>query len=93
MGLRLPYLSPYIAGMKTTVEISDDLLRQAKEYAARRGIPLREVIEFGLQQDLQGNRSLRRPFRLKSVTTKGEVLICDRDWSTIRSLIYEGHGG
>jgi len=48
MGLRLPYLSPYIAGMKTTVEISDDLLRQAKEYAARRGIPLREHIGLSI---------------------------------------------
>jgi hypothetical protein len=79
--------------MKTTVEISDDLLRQAKEYAARNGIPLRAVIEFGLQQALQEGRPSRRPFRLKSVTTKGEGLICDGDWSTIRSLIYEGHGG
>jgi hypothetical protein len=79
--------------MKTTVEISDDLLRQAKEYAARHGIPLREVFEHGLQQVLQGGKSSRRPFRLKSVTTKGEGLICDGDWSTIRSLIYDGHGG
>ena len=79
--------------MKTTVEISDDLLRQAKEYAARHGITLREVIEFGLQEALQGSKRSRRPFRLKSVTTKGEGLVCDGDWSTIRSLIYDGHGG
>lgn len=32
-------------------------------------------------------------FRLKTITTKGEGLVCDRGWSTIRSLIYEGHGG
>ena len=78
--------------MKTTVVLSDDLLRQAKEYAARHGIPLREVIEFGLQLALQAKKPSRRPFRLKTVTTKGEGLICDGDWSTIRSLIYDGHG-
>jgi hypothetical protein len=79
--------------MKTTVEISDDLLRQAKEYAARHGIPMREVIERGLQLVLQAKKPSRRPFRLKTVTTKGEGLVCDGEWSTIRSLIYEGHGG
>lgn len=79
--------------MKTTVELSDDLLRQAKEYAARHGIPMREVIELGLQLALQAKRSARRSFRLKTITTKGEGLICDGDWSTIRSLIYDGHGG
>lgn len=79
--------------MKTTVELSDDLLRQAKEYAARHGIPMREVIELGLQLALQAKRPSHRPFRLKTITTKGEGLICDGDWSTIRSLIFEGHGG
>jgi len=79
--------------MKTTVEISDDLFRQAKEYAARHGVPMRKVIEHGLQLALQAKRPSRRPFRLKTVTTKGEGLICDGDWSTIRSLIYDGHGG
>ncbi len=79
--------------MKTTVEISDDLFRRAKEYAARHGIPMREVIERGLQLALQAKRPSRHPFRLKTVTTRGEGLICDGDWSTIRSLIYEGHGG
>ena len=79
--------------MKTTVEISDDLLREAKEYAARCGIPMHEVIELGLQMALQAKKPSRRPFRLKTITTKREGLICDGDWSTIRSLIYDGHGG
>ncbi len=79
--------------MKTTVEIPDDLLREAKEYAARQGIPLREVIELGLQLALHPKRPSRSSFRLKTVTTKGEGLVCDGEWSTIRSLIYDGHGG
>jgi hypothetical protein len=79
--------------MKTTVEIPDDLLRQAKEYAARHGIPMRDVIQLGLELALQARRPSRRRFRLKTITTKGQGAICDGDWSTIRSLIYEGHGG
>jgi len=79
--------------MKTTVEISDDLLKQAKEYAARMGIPMRAVIELGLQLALHSKKPSQRPFRLKTITTRGEGLVCEEDWSVIRSFIYEGHGG
>lgn len=79
--------------MKTTVEISDILFRQAKEHAARHGISLREVFERGLAMALQNSPPSGRRFRLKTVTTKGEGLACDSDWATIRALIYEGHGG
>ena len=78
--------------MKTTVEIPDALFREAKEYAAREGIPVREVFERGLRLVTEGGRPRRR-FRLRTVTTKGEGLVCDGDWHTIRSMIYEGHGG
>jgi hypothetical protein len=79
--------------MKTTVEIPEALFRQAKEYAARHGVPLREVFERGLQTVLRGSVPAPRRFRLKTITTKGEGLVCEGDWGTIRSLIYEGHGG
>ena len=78
--------------MKTTVEIPDALFRDAKEYAVHHGIPLREVFERGLRSVLAGPEPGRR-FRLRTVTTKGEGMVCDPDWQTIRSLIYEGHGG
>ena len=79
--------------MKTTVEIPDRLFRDVKEYAARNGIPIRAVLEMGLRAVLEGPAPKRKRFRLKTVTTKGQGLACDGDWSTIRSLIYEGHGG
>ena len=79
--------------VKTTVELPDALFREAKEYAARHGVPMREVMERGLRLVLSESRPARRRFRLKTVTTKGEGLVCDPDWATIRSLIYEGHGG
>ena len=79
--------------MKTTVEISDTLLRQVKEYAARHGIPMREVFERGLRTALRRSPLPARRYRMKSITTKGEGLVCGEDWGTIRSLVYEGHGG
>jgi hypothetical protein len=38
--------------VKTTVEISDSLFREAKEYAAKQGITLREVFERGLRMTI-----------------------------------------
>ena len=87
-----PYLW-YLPLMKTNVEISDSLYRQAKQYAARHSIPLREVFERGLTSVLQDAAPARRRFRLKTITTKGEGLGCNGDWATVRSLIYEGRGG
>jgi hypothetical protein len=78
--------------VKTTVEIPDALFREAKAYAAREGIPVREVFERGLRLVTEGGQPRRR-FRLRTVTTKGEGLVCDGDWHTIRSMIYEGQGG
>ena len=34
-----------------------------------------------------------RPFRLKTVITSGEGLAIDGEWTEVRSLIYEEHGG
>jgi hypothetical protein len=79
--------------MKTIVEIPDALFRDAKKYAAQHGIPLRQVFEQGLQIVVYGSNRAGRRFRLKTVTTKGDGLATDGDWSTIRSMIYEGHGG
>jgi hypothetical protein len=78
--------------VKTTVEIPDRLFREAKEYAARHGVPMRAVVELGLRRVLE-DPPPRRHFRLKTITTKGQGLACDADWSAIRSLVYEGHGG
>jgi hypothetical protein len=79
--------------MKTTVEVPDGLFREAKAYAARHGVPVREVFERGLRMVLEGAPAGQRRFRLKTITTKGQGVSCDTDWNTIRSMIYEGHGG
>lgn len=79
--------------MKTTVEIPDALFREAKEYAARNGVPLRDLVERGLRSVVESKPPSARRLKLKTVITKGEGLACDGDWSAIRSMIYEGHGG
>ena len=79
--------------MKTTVDLPDPLLRQAKAFALEQGVPLREVFEVALVMLLREKPAAPGGFRLETITTKGEGLQIDGDWSEIRSLIYEGHGG
>ena len=50
--------------MKTTVEVPDDLYRQAKAEAALRGRKFRELVEEGLRLVLQAPRRTRRQPRL-----------------------------
>jgi len=50
--------------MRTTVEISDDLFRQAKSRAALEGIRLRDLVEKGLRQVLSAPTQPAKPKRL-----------------------------
>lgn len=45
--------------MKTTVEVNDDLLRRAKQVAAREGVTLKVIFEEGLRLTLA--ERCRRP--------------------------------
>jgi hypothetical protein len=42
--------------MKTTIEIADSLLDEAKRLAARRGVTLRTVVEEGLRHVVKAER-------------------------------------
>lgn len=68
--------------MRTTIEISDELLRQAKKRAADEGTPLRKVIEAALHFYL-GRRPKNKGYELKWRTEKGRMLpgvrLDDRD--------------
>jgi len=68
--------------MKTTVEPSDELLGEAKAFAARNGMSLRQVIEESLRSVLHWPPASAQRLRLKTVTTKGEGLLTDSDWNT-----------
>ncbi len=78
--------------MKTTLDISEETLRQVKSIAAREGLPMREVFERGMRAYVAGAVP-SKPFRLRTITTKGQGLVKPHDWQEIRELIYEGQGG
>ena len=58
--------------MRTTIEISDELLRQAKKKAADSRMPLREVVEAALRAYLSSRRP-RAGFHLRWKTDKGRL--------------------
>ena len=81
--------------MKTTVEISDALLAEAKKVAAREGTTVRTLIEQGLRHALTG-RAKRGHFKLRKASFKGRGLSADArgaSWQQLRELAYEGRGG
>lgn len=84
-----------VAHMKTTVEIAEPLLREAKEVASREGTTLRELIEAGLRTAVEERRT-EGGFRLRRATFRGDglqPLVREGDWETIRQLAYERAGG
>ncbi|MCI0569496.1 MAG: type II toxin-antitoxin system VapB family antitoxin [Myxococcaceae bacterium] len=81
--------------MKTTVELADSLLSEAKQVAAKEQTTLRDLLEEGLRKVLEERRK-RAPQPLRIVTFKGRGLqpgVREGGWDRIRDLIYEGHGG
>ena len=82
--------------MKTTVELADDLGREAKRYAARHGLTLRAVIEEGIRSTLRGETGARASFVLRDASVDGSGLRAefrDEAWSRLRDAAYEGRGG
>ena len=80
--------------MKTTVQISDALLNQARELAARDETTLKELVEEGLRRVID-ERSKRKPFKLRDCSFAGSGLqpeFEDADWAKVRDAIYEGRG-
>ena len=80
--------------MKTTVELPDHLIREAKTLASRRGVPLKSVLEAALREHL-ANQQRANGFRLKDVSFGSGGLQEGLSWDklhAIRSLSYEGRG-
>lgn len=69
--------------MRTTLDIDDHLLKTAKKVAADRGIPLRRVVEEGLDLLLRQTPKSASHQRLRWKTTAGPALpgvdLADRD--------------
>lgn len=84
-----------VAHMKTTVEIADTLLAEAKQVADRERTTLRSLVEEGLRQVLQ-DRKRKPAFRLRDASYRGRGLrpeVAEGQWDTIRAMAYEGRGG
>jgi len=80
--------------MKTTIEISDELSRQARAFAARHNTTLRAVVEQGLRLILREEGS--GSFRLRDASVGGQGLqepFRDAEWSKLREAAYEGRAG
>ena len=80
--------------MKTTIEISDALLREARKLAAREGVTLRALVERGLHRVVADAK--RPPFRMRDGRFGGNWLqpeVRDLSWDQIREMSYEGRGG
>ena len=81
--------------VKTTVEISDALLDEAKRVASRESSTLRELIEEGLRRTLDERRKKRKGFRLRRAAFRGKGLQpgVSSEWAQLREAAYEGRGG
>lgn len=81
--------------MKTTVELSDGLLAEAKKLAAQRGTTLREVLEEGLRRELERAEQGAAAFRLRDGSFSGNGMnpeFARQGWQGMRDAIYAGHG-
>jgi len=81
------------SNMKTTLDIADALLDEAREVARARSITLKELVERGLRLALQAESP--PAVRFEPVIVDGEGLspeFAAGDWSRLSETIYEGRG-
>jgi len=80
--------------MKTTVEISDALLREVRELAAREGVTLRTLVERGLHRIVAETKD-SAPFKLRRASFRGRGLqeeLGEASWDSVRDLTYRDRG-
>jgi hypothetical protein len=80
--------------MKTTIEISDDLLSRAKQFGRRQGKTLRALVEDGLRHVLKRETRVETRRVKPVVFRKGGLSreFMDAPWSAVRDEIYRGRG-
>ena len=83
--------------MKTTVEIADALLREAKLHARDAGMTLRDLIEQGLRRELDARKQQAKPFKLRDASYKGPSGLVPGvrydDARALRAYAYMGTAG
>jgi hypothetical protein len=81
--------------MKTTVDIPQSLLDEAKKLAANQRTTIKALVEEGLRRVISENQRSGN-FRLRKATFKGEGLqpgMEGASWEVLRERAYEGRGG
>jgi Arc/MetJ family transcription regulator len=80
--------------MKTTIDITDALLQDAKRVAAKEGLTVRALVEQGLRRVLDERKRGKPGFKLRKAAFKGRGLQpgVDGDFERLRELAYEGRG-
>ncbi len=80
--------------MKTTIEIPDSLLKEARKLASREGTSVKALVVESLQKVIS-ERKHPGTFKLRKATFKGKGLQADlqgASWERIRDVAYEGRG-
>lgn len=79
--------------MKTTIDVADRLLLEAKRVAAREGTTLRALVEAGLREQLARRKAPAPRFVLRRASVGGQGVrpdLRDAGWDRLRDLAYEG---
>jgi hypothetical protein len=83
--------------MKTTIQITDTLFREARRVAREERTTLRALVEEGLRGVISERRRRRqRDFHLRKAAFKGRGLqprLASATWDQILDLSYEERGG
>lgn len=82
--------------MKTTIEVPDALLSEARKVAAREGTTVKALVEQGLRRVVAEKKRAAVSFQLRKATFRGQGLqpgVKDASWERLRELAYEGRGG
>lgn len=89
------WIHDIVSNMKTTIDVADALLREARKVAARDHTTLKELVQEGLRRVLDERRPRRQAFRLRAVEPGGggfQPDFADGDWQRVRDEIYRGRG-
>lgn len=81
--------------MKTTIDVAEALLREAREVASRDRTTLKDLVQEGLRRVLDERRPRREAFRLRAIEPVGggfQPDFADGDWQRVRDEIYRGRG-
>jgi hypothetical protein len=81
--------------MKTTFDLPDPLLDEARAVAARRNTTVRALVVAGLRKVIDESRQPHRPFELPRASVPGQGLqpgAQGLSWAQILESTYEGRG-